>query len=221
MADGQGSTQVSPAGDVESSSPSSPITRRRAGLAIIVALIVFAAVGAFVWSLTSNDSDSAARSSAPGGLSARGGGGSGKVPGVRAEIVSEPKLRQLASASGRMVYWAGPRSGTRLEYTQIANGTTYVRYLTRSAKAGDPSARYLVVATYSQPDAFKRVSEIAGRQHLFIASLGNGGIAVTRPGRPQNVYVVYPGRPYQVEVYAPSAAEARRVAVSGAIAPVM
>jgi hypothetical protein len=198
-------------------SPPGSITRRRIGLATIGVLIVFAGVGAAVWLLQSSDSENAPS----GGPSVQDGTGSTTLPGVGAEIVSEPRLRQLATASGHMVYWAGPRSGTRLEYTQIANGTTYVRYLTRSAKAGDPSARYLVVATYSQPDAFKRVSEIAGRQHLFIASLGNGGIAVTRPGRPRNVYVVYPGRPYQVEVYAPSAAEARRVAVSGAIAPVM
>ena len=200
--------------------PPGPITRRRVGLAIIAAVIVFAAVGAAVWLLQSNDSTESTSSGGPSGVSARPGTGPGTVRGVPAEVVSTSELRNLAATSGRPVYWAGQRAGTKLEYTQTSDGTTYVRYLTGSAKAGDPRARYLVVATYAQPDAFKRVSVIAGQQHLFVASLANGGIAVTRPGRPQNVYVVYPKQPYQVEVYAPSTADTRRLVVSGAIQPI-
>jgi hypothetical protein len=64
------------------------------------------------------------------------------------------------------------------------------------------------------------VSAIASRKHLAVKRLPNGGIAVTRRGRPQNIYLVYPSQPYQVEVYAPTAGEARRLVLSGAIASV-
>jgi len=55
---------------------------------------------------------------------------------------------------------------------------------------------------------------------MFVADLAGGGIAVTKPGRPQNIYVLYPGRPYRIEVYAPDAATARRLVFGGGIQPV-
>ena len=77
-----------------------------------------------------------------------------------------------------------------------------------------------MVATYAQPNAFGRVSAIARRSHLSRASLPNGGIAVTKPGRPQNIYIVYPKQPYQIEVYAPDSAVTRQLAFGGSIKPV-
>jgi hypothetical protein len=175
-------------------------------IAGIVAIVVFAAVGAFVWA---RDSSNSTRSSTPTkGVT---------VPGVNAEIVSLARLRALALAGGRAIYWAGPQPGAKLEYTQKTNGITYVRYLTGSAKAGAPGANYIVIATYLQPNAYTRVKRTAERQHLFVAQLRNSAIAVTRPDRPQNINVVYPGRPYQVEVYTPKPAETRRLVFGDAI----
>lgn len=175
-------------------------------IAGIVAIVVFAAVGAFVWA---RDSSNSTRSSTPTkGVT---------VPGVNAEIVSLARLRALALAGGRAIYWAGPQPGTKLEYTQKTNGITYVRYLTGSAKAGAPGANDIVIATYLQPNAYTRVKRTAERQHLFVAQLRNSAIAVTRPDRPQNINVVYPGRPYQVEVYTPKPAETRRLVFGDAI----
>jgi hypothetical protein len=53
--------------------------------------------------------------------------GTTAVPGTMAEVVSAARLRALAAAAGRSIYWAGARPGTRLEYTQKTDGTTYVR----------------------------------------------------------------------------------------------
>ena len=181
--------------------------RRRATTAIVVALIVFAAAGAFVWFRSSADSPTQVSSNA-------------SVPGVAARVVSTQALRGFARANGRPLYWAGARPGTRIEYTRKTDGTTFVRYLTGTAKAGDPSAGYVVVATYSQPDAYGRVSAIATRTHLAEKRLASGAIAITRPGRPQNIYLVYPKLPYQIEVYAPTAERARRLVFAGAIKPV-
>jgi hypothetical protein len=186
--------------------------RGRATTALVVALIVFAAVGALVWFFSSSGlATQPITSAAPSNAS---------VQGVAPRIVSTGTLRQLARANGRPLYWAGAHPGTRVEYTRKTDGTTFVRYLTGTAKAGDPSAGYVVVATYSQPDAYARVSAIASRTKLPEARLAGGGIAITRPGRPQNIYLVYPKLPYQIEVYAPTAERARRLVFAGAIEPV-
>jgi hypothetical protein len=137
--------------------------------------------------------------------------------GVRARIVTVAALQSLADARGRPVYWAGERPGTSLEYTQTTDGNVYVRYLTGSAKAGDKRASYVVVATYTQPDAFARVQSIAQRQHLSVKQLPNGAIAVTEPTNARNVHVVFPLEGYQIEIYAPTAVEARRIVRSGAV----
>lgn len=189
-------------------------TRRRIAAAAVVALIVFLAVGAAVWFLDSDNSDDSAQATATSSTQ------SSALPAVTPRIVSVALLRTFASGSGRPVYWAGARRGTRLEYTRRTDGATFVRYLTGTAKPGNGNAGYVVVATYAQPDAYKRVSTIASRQHLPVKRIAGGGIAVTRKGRPQNIYVVYPDQQYQVEVYAPTAAETRHLVYTGAIKPV-
>jgi hypothetical protein len=182
-----------------------PSSARRLLVAGVLALVVFAAVGAYIWARHSGKSKNATVSTRP------------LVPGVKAEIVSVARLRAIAAAGGRSIYWAGPRPGTRLEYTQKTDGTTYVRYLTGSAKAGSPGASYVVVATYSEPNAYTQVKRTAEQQHLFVAQLPHGVLAVTRPNRPQNIYVVYSGQPYQIEVYTPKTAETRGIVFAGQI----
>jgi len=189
------------------------VHERRAA-AIVVALIASAAVGALVWFFSSDDS------TGPTNATASAIAPSALVQDVPARIVSTEALRRLARNSGSALYWAGARPATRIEYTRRSDGATFVRYLTAGAKAGDPHAGYVVVATYSQAAAYEHVSAIASRTHLFKAHVGHGGIAVTRPGRRQNIYLVYPNVPYQIEVYAPTSALARQLVFAGAIKPV-
>lgn len=187
---------------------SHPWWRSRTALAACAAVLVFGITAILVWQLDSDGGGSAATTAAT------------MPAGVAAEIVSAEGLRTIASTLGRPVYWAGQRPSARIEYTQTSNGTTYVRYLTGGAEAGATGSGYVVVATYPQPDAFARVRVVARRNHYAIDQLPNGGVAVTQPGSRRNVHIAYPGLPYQVEVYAPTAAEARRIALSGAVAPV-
>jgi hypothetical protein len=189
-------------------------------LALAVALVVFAAVGAFIWVVQSSDSDKSSTPAAVSGSNGLGETGGTTVPGVAARVVSVAGLRAIAAAAGRPVYWAGPRPRTNLEYTQKTDGTTYVRYLTGSASAGAPGAGYVVIATYPQTQAYRRVKRIAQEKHMFVAALPSGAIAVTKPSRPQNIYVLFPDRAYQIEVYAPNASETRRLVFGGAIQPV-
>jgi hypothetical protein len=185
---------------------------------VAAAVVVSCAVGAFIWITQSSDKpDSLGTVSSSNAL---GQTGAATVPGVTAEIVSASELHAIAAAAGRPVYWAGPRRRTKLEYTEKTDGTIYVRYLTGSAKAGAAGAGYVVVATYPQPRAYQRVKRIAKEKHMFVATLPSGAIAVTRPNRPQNIYVLFPNRAYQIEVYAPNAAETRRLVFGGAIQPI-
>jgi hypothetical protein len=197
----------------EPAPPAPRAVRSRFVIAVVVALAVFAAAAIAVWQFDSDDDSSNASSSTMQTVSA-------PPPGVPARIVTTPQLRSLATALGRPVYWAGNRSGARLEYTQTSDGRTYVRYLTGSAAAGDNRPRFVVVATYPQPDAFARVRSAARANHYEVEQLSGDAIAVTEPRTPKNIHIVAPGRPYQVEVFAPTAAEARTIVLSGAVVPV-
>jgi hypothetical protein len=191
---------------------------RRLLLVAGIALLALAVVGAFVWSSRSISDEPSAGQVEPL-VPAEGTQPSVLAP-VEATIVSVDELRQASSASGQPLYWAGPRRGTRLEFTRTADGTTYVRYLTGSASVGTTGAGHVVVATYHQPNAFERVTSAAKEQQYFTAELPGRGRAIVKPERPQNVYVVYPGRPYQVEVYAPTAEVARGLVFGGAVRPI-
>lgn len=193
--------------------------RRRIVLfAALAAGIVFAAVGAFVWTLGSSDSGTPA--SEPAGSTA-GQGSAGTVTPAGPTIVSAAALRAAAKQNEAPLYWAGTRSAARIEYTRRSDGTTFVRYLTGGARAGDPGAGYVVVATYPQTDAYERVSTIAHEKGFATTELSDGGgLAVVKPGSPANIHVVYRDQPYQVEVYAPTAKVARQLVFGGAITPV-
>jgi hypothetical protein len=177
----------------------------------VVALAVFVVTAAAVWRFSFGESTSKKTTSTT----------IARVPvGVPAEIVSASQLRAIARVLGRPVYWAGNSAGTKIEYRQTADGTTYVRYLTGSAKVGDKRPDFVVVATYAQPNAYGRVQSIARSEHYVIEHLRSGGVAVTEPRSPRNIHLVFPGQPYQVEVYAPTAAQARSIVASGAITTV-
>jgi hypothetical protein len=188
--------------------------------AIIVSLVVFAAVGAAVWVLRASDSNSPSSATSPPGSATKAAGGT-SAPGVPAEVVSVAGLRQRADGATHPVFWAGPRAGARIEFTQTTDGSTYVRYLTGSAEAGDKRPDYVVVATYPQPDAYDRATTTARGRGYRIWTLPTGGAAIAPSGASKNVYVVYPDKPYQIEVYAPTASEARRLVFTDAIVPVV
>jgi hypothetical protein len=196
----------------EPASPAPTTGRPRLVIAGVVAVAVFAAAAVAVWQLNSDDQASDATTTSSTAPST--------PPGVPARIVTPAQLRAFAAALGRPVYWAGSRPGARIEYTQASDGSSYVRYLTGSAAVGDTRPDFVVVATYPQPDAFARVRKAARTNHYDVEQLSGGAIAVTEPRTPKNIHIVSPGRPYQVEVFAPTAAQARSIALSGGIVPV-
>jgi hypothetical protein len=64
------------------------------------------------------------------------------------------------------------------------------------------------------------VRKAARANHYRLEQLSAGAIAVTEPRTPKSMHIVSPGQSYQVEVFAPTAGQARRVVLSGAVVPV-
>jgi hypothetical protein len=132
------------------------------------------------------------------------------------EIATLADLRTLAD-SGETFYWAGTRSGTRIELT-APDGTVYLRYLPPGESAGS-AAPALTVATYPRSDAFEEVRRAAEGEDVTTLDLARGGLAVVDRSSDTNVHLAYPDEPYQIEVYAPEPGLARRLVASGTVRP--
>jgi hypothetical protein len=141
------------------------------------------------------------------------------APNAGPALVSQAQLEQLADASTHAVYWAGPKEGYSYELTRTSDGRTYIRYLPKGAKAGDPRPDFLVVGTYAQPNSFAYLMHAAKSKDAVPFSIANDGLALFSAARPTSVYFTYPGARYQVEVFDPSGNAARRLVLAGKITP--
>jgi hypothetical protein len=140
--------------------------------------------------------------------------------GGGATLVSQAQLERLPEVVGHPVYWAGPRNGFSYELTRTINGRTFVRYLPSGVPAGDARPDFLVVGTYPRPGSFAVLERAANRPRSVSVKLPGRGLMVFASDKPKSVYLGYPGSEYQVEVFAPSSSTARRLVLSGAIAPI-
>lgn len=129
-------------------------------------------------------------------------------------------LRALARGVGYPVYWAGRVPGRKVELTEIGSGKIFLRYLTPSARLGDPRPDFLTVVTFPLKGAFRATRAVARRPGMTVRKLHHGGIAITYPERRTSVYFAYPRSPVQVEVFDPDASRAMRLVLSGRIRPV-
>jgi hypothetical protein len=131
---------------------------------------------------------------------------------------SPDKLKKLAAARGRPIYWAGTRGGTTYELTNVPGGRIFIRYLPRGVQVG-ATKPYLTVATYPLARAFADTRAAANRSNAVKVPI-KGGIAFYTKARPTSVYVAFPGVDEQMEVFHPSARSARALVTSGRIRPV-
>ena len=143
-----------------------------------------------------------------------------KAKAVAARTVSPDELRRVAASRRPLVYWAGPQASRVLELTETAQGRIYVRYLRPQTPAGDRRPAFLTVATYPLAKAYEATKAAAKRPGAVGFTLPGGGVAVYDRARATNLYLAYPDGQEQIEVYAPSAAQARRLVQSGRVRPV-
>ena len=125
-------------------------------------------------------------------------------------------LLTLAASVKQPIYWAGPKKGYFYELTRTATGNVFIRYLPPGVKAGAPGSTYLTIATYPFPNALQAVKNVAKGTDL---ALPGGGVAVVNQKDPKSVHLAYPGTAYEIEVYDPSPATSREVALSGDVRP--
>ncbi len=177
-------------------------------LTMVVAVIVIAVIGGIVaWILIDR---SGSDSSVPTTTTA-------SVDTLGPKIVSASGLSKEAGSLGQPVYWAGDVPGMRIEFSRITNGNAYVRYLPAGVNAGDPRAKFLIVATYPFPGAYDALKKVSNGKAVDVKG---GGLALVSEGNAKSVHVAYPGVDYQMEVFHPSAARAIGVATSGDVQPV-
>jgi len=140
-------------------------------------------------------------------------------PGGGPVAASRADLAALSAKLDAPIYWAGTRSGSRLEATLTTTEYAYVRYLSADAPIGDASPRFLTVATYGAVNALTHLRSYAHHEHASTTRIPGGGIAVPVPDSPTSVYFARPDQDIQVEVYDPQPGEALRLIKSGAIEP--
>jgi hypothetical protein len=128
--------------------------------------------------------------------------------------LSAAQLAAGIRAVGHPVYWAGADAGTGYDLTRETSGITIVRYVLSTT--GSESLR---VATIPYRNAYAATKDLASKPGAVSRSLPNGSLVYYRTTRP-SAYVVFPGVDYVIEVDAPSPAQARKVALSGRIAPI-
>jgi hypothetical protein len=95
----------------------------------------------------------------------------------------------------------------------------FIRYLPPGVPVGTVQA-YLTVGTYRVARAFSVTATLARQSGAVHVPIPGGGVGFYESSSPTNIYLAFPNESYQVELYDPSAARARSLAVSGQVAPV-
>jgi hypothetical protein len=151
-----------------------------------------------------------------------GGDDKGTSANVQPQLLeaSQSKLTKLAGEQGHEVYWAGPKSGTRYEWTRTADNRLFVRYLQGNTKIGDRNKAFLTIATYSFPNAKNALQALGAKSPgAQTTTVGNAFVFYSKAA-PSSAYVAFPGSDYEVEVFDPAPGKAFTIAKSGDIQPI-
>ena len=179
--------------------PAEPVESKPALLAVrLVAVAVAAAAGIFL--LVGGERGTEATQDATAGL------------------ITPAELTSFAGSRASDVYWAGNVGGRRLRLTTTPTAT-FVRYVPSGARPAAAGAS-LTVATYPLADAYATAVRRSRSDRMTSRRITGSGIAVWNVEQPTSVYLAWRGTPSLVEIYAPTAAEARSVALSGRVRPV-
>jgi len=148
-------------------------------------------------------------------------GGDDESPKTKGAIGADAgEIRELASGEGHPVYWAGPMAGDTYEWTALADGRVYVRYLTGGAPVGAASPKYLTVGTYPVGSGPAAIRQAAKLSQAVTFKIPGGGTGLVNKAVPTSVYLSYPKSRYQIEVYDPNPAYALKLVSGGEIKPV-
>jgi hypothetical protein len=148
-----------------------------------------------------------------------GGSAAALVTRIAPVLKTQKQLIAMGPALAQPVYWAGPQTGHRAEFTRLPNDRIYIRYLPKGTAAGSNETvpNYLVVSTYPFPQAYKRLKKGTHESGTIAPS---GAYVWQRKSDPRSVLIAWQNVPYEVEVFDPSSTLSKHLALSGAIKPV-
>jgi hypothetical protein len=145
------------------------------------------------------------------------GGDSAPTTDTSPHLVDVDVLTSLEGELGHSLFWVGERQPDRLELTEEAAGSVYLRYLPPGVAAGDRPAAFLTVGTYQVPDAQAAIRRTAVQAGTPVGRLAAGGLVLANPASEGSVYLAYPGSDLEIEVYDPQLGRAMRLIRSGAV----
>src|SRR5260221_1188805 len=151
------------------------------------------------------------------------GGDGGDTPqaiDTSPHLVDVGDLTALEGSLGHEVYWAGEQPPDRLELTEEAGTSIYLRYLPPGVEAGDPRPQFLTVRTYPVADAAGALRRTAAKTGSTLGHTADGGVVLVNHSSGGSVYLAYPGSDLQIEVYDPAPGRALALVRSGAVRPV-
>jgi len=117
------------------------------------------------------------------------------------------ELKTTVAASGKPVYWIGPKPGVIYEYTRSPAGNVYIRYLPKGTAVGSANT-YLTIGTYPMKDAFA-TTERAAAAAAAVRLPVTGAAAFYSTAKPTSVYVAFKVADFQIEVFDPVPKRAR------------
>ena len=129
-----------------------------------------------------------------------------------------PRRPTCARRLGETFYWAGVRSGTRIELA-ATDGTVFIRYLPRASRRAPPRLRSPLPPIPGRT----RSTRWAAPPQMRTPPAGapQGGLAVADETGGTNVHLAFPGRPSQVEVYSPKVAGRCALVANGKVRPTL
>jgi hypothetical protein len=117
--------------------------------------------------------------------------------------LTESQLREVILKNKLTAYWSGPVDKALYSLVANSNGQVFVRYLPDGQGLSDTAAKYRVIATYPQPNAYA-VTQAAGNQANAISFINADGAQVFySKSYATNVYLAYPESTSEVEIFDP------------------
>lgn len=131
--------------------------------------------------------------------------------------LTEVELKKLIKEDNLRAYWTGPLKNATYTLNSSTKGQIFIRYVPKSEKCDDVAAKFRVIATYDEADAFA-TTQAAGTTADGVSLLNaDGSIVYFNKNVPTNIYLAYPGIDYQIEIYDPNPKEAVTLATRAGI----
>ena len=128
--------------------------------------------------------------------------------------LSEKELRTLITENKIVAYWTGPVKDATYSINATTPGQVFIRYIPKGMDCGSTEAKFRVIATYAETDAYNSTLQAGNQAEGVSLSNPDGSVVYFSKNAPNNVYVAYPNLDYQIEIYDPDAKTAVTLATT-------